>query len=524
MMRRTGIGELAERLRGGLVVSCQPVPDGPFDAPEAVAAYARIAETCGAAGLRVEGLRNVEAALGASDLPLIGLVKRDLDDSPVRITPHLEDVDALARAGAAVVAVDATDRPRPLPAAALIAAVKRAGALAMADISTRAEAVAALAAGADLIGTTMSGYTGAEPPPAMPDLDLVRACAPLAAPVLAEGRYNSPRLAAAALRAGAHAVVVGSAISRPEHIIGWFIAALRAAARPAGPVLAFDIGGTKTLAALVVGGEVVERRTMPTRRDVGAPGWIEDLAAMAGDWKGRYASAAAALTGRVAGGTWSSLNPGTLAIPDNYPIAAQLERALGVEVEAVNDAQAAAWGEFRFGAARGRDMAFLTVSSGIGGGLVIGGRLVRGARGLAGSLGQVPRLAAAGPVRLEALTSGFAIAAAARAAGHVADAPAVFAAARAGEAWAEDILRRAAADLATAIAGLQALADPECIVVGGGVGLAEGFLGRLRRAFDGLPGILVPDLLAAALGADAGIVGAADLVTASRHEGHGIDA
>ena len=125
-------------------------------------------------------------------------------------------------------------------------------------------------------------------------------------------------------------------------------------------------------------------------------------------------------------------------------------------------------------------MVFLTVSSGIGGGIVLGGRLLRGARGIAGSLGQSPRAGRDGYVRLETLASGFGIAAAAKAAGRDADARAVFAAARAGAPWAEGILVEAAGELAAAVAGLQAVVDPECIVIGGGVGLAEGFLDAHR--------------------------------------------
>jgi len=503
-------GEILSRLRG-LVVSCQPVPDGPLDTVEAIVAYARAAEAAGAVGLRIEGLRNVGAVAQASRLPVIGIVKRDLDDSPVRITPFLEDVAALVDAGAAVVAVDATDQPRPVPSARLLAAIKARGAVAMADISTEAEARAAIAAGADVVGTTMSGYTGPGPTPAGPDLDLVARCAGLGVPVIAEGRYNAPALAAEAVRRGAATVVVGSAITRPEHITGWFRDAVAAAALPGEPVLAFDIGGTKTLAALVQGREVVDRRTAATPAEVGSAAWLEAVASLAAGWQGRYRRAAAAVTGVVEDGAWSPLNPGTLAIPAGYPLSARLGDALGAPVAAINDAQAAAWGEHRFGAGRGRDMVFLTVSSGIGGGIVTGGRLLRGARGIAGSLGQTPRRGAGGVVRLEAVASGFAIAAAAKAAGHEADTRAVFAAARDGAAWAEAILGNAAAELAAALAGLQAVVDPERIVIGGGVGLADGFLDRLRAALAGYPDVFVPELVPAALGVDAGVIGAADL-------------
>lgn len=506
------IEEIVNRLRGKLIVSCQPVPESPFDNVASVVAYARAAEASGASGLRIEGAANVAATAQANTLPVIGLIKRDLDDSPVRITPFLEDVAALCDAGAAIVAVDATDRRRPVPAAELIGEIKRRGRIAMADISTLAEARNALAAGADIIGTTMSGYTGEGPTPKDPDLDLVAHCSRLGSFLIAEGRYNSPQQAGEAIRAGADAVVVGSAITRPEHITGWFRDAVESAAKPSSPVLAFDIGGTKTLAALVRGREILERRVMTTPASVGSESWIGAIASLSADWQGRYQRAAIAVTGRVDGEIWSSLNPETLAIPPDYPLGRRMGgAALGAPVEVINDAQAAAWGEYRFGAARGRDMVFLTISSGIGGGIVLGGRLIRGARGIAGSLGQVLVAGPSGFVRLETLASGFGIAKMALEAGHAGDARSVFSAAAAGEGWARRILLDAASQLAAAVAGLQAIVDPECIVIGGGVGMADGFLDMLREALGSHSAVMRPDIVAAELGADAGIIGVADL-------------
>jgi putative N-acetylmannosamine-6-phosphate epimerase len=220
---------LAE-LRGALVASCQPVPGGAFDAPELVALFARAVAAGGARGLRIEGIANLRAVRAAVALPVIGLVKRDLDGHPVRITPLPADARALAEAGAGIVAFAATARSRPASVAELAAAVHGAGALAMADCATLEEARAALAAGADVVATTMSGYAGPGAPPEEPDLPFLRAaCAELGAPVFAEGRFNTPALAAEAMRAGAHAVVVGSAITRPEVVASWFAAAVAAA-------------------------------------------------------------------------------------------------------------------------------------------------------------------------------------------------------------------------------------------------------------------------------------------------------
>lgn len=215
-------------IMGGLVVSCQPVIDGPMDRPDIVAAYALAAQAGGAVGLRIEGLANVRAVRAVTRLPIIGLVKRIDPKTPIIITATARDVEALVETGADVIAFDATARPgRPATVASLIELVHALGRLAMADVATLDEARAAALARADVIGTTLSGYMGG-PVPEKPDIELVRACGGLGVPVFAEGRYRTPTEVRQALQAGAAAVVVGSAITRPEHITGWFVEAVRA--------------------------------------------------------------------------------------------------------------------------------------------------------------------------------------------------------------------------------------------------------------------------------------------------------
>ncbi|MCK8462885.1 putative N-acetylmannosamine-6-phosphate 2-epimerase [Aliiroseovarius sp. S1339] len=216
-----------DTLRGGLVVSCQPVDDGPMDRPEIVAAMAAAAVAGGANGLRIEGVDNLVAVRQVVSVPIIGILKRDLDDSPVRITPYLADVKALAEAGADIIAYDATDRPRPETTAAIVAAIHAARALAMADCSTLADGQRALAEGAAILGTTLSGYT-AETKDRVEgvDHDLIHAFHQLGGFVMAEGRVNTPELAGSAMAAGADAVTVGTALTRLEHVTGWFQSAV----------------------------------------------------------------------------------------------------------------------------------------------------------------------------------------------------------------------------------------------------------------------------------------------------------
>ncbi|MCX7301551.1 MAG: putative N-acetylmannosamine-6-phosphate 2-epimerase [Rhodobacterales bacterium] len=225
---------ILDKLRGGLMVSCQPVTGGPMDRPDIVAAFALAALDGGAVGLRIEGIANLKAVRQVTDAPVIGLVKLDLTDSPVRITPLIENVQGLIRAGADIVAVDATERERPVPLPRLLMEIRSRGALAMADCALPSDGQTARDLGFDVLGSTMSGYTGG-PVPDGPDLDLVRALSSMGRFVVAEGRYQAPADAAAAMAAGADAVVAGSAITRPEHVTAWFVAAMRGVAGPEGP-------------------------------------------------------------------------------------------------------------------------------------------------------------------------------------------------------------------------------------------------------------------------------------------------
>lgn len=230
----TASSSLFPRLHGGLIVSCQALPDEPLYGAEIMARLAIAAKAGGAVGIRANTPPDVAAIRAAvPDLPLIGLWKVVvLGFEDVYITPRVQDAAAVASAGADIIALDATLRPHPegKSAADLIRAIKAAtGKLVMADIDTEAAALAAVEAGADVISTTLSGYTPDSPALQGPDLNLVRRLAArnLPVPVIAEGRIATPEEARAALDAGAYAVVVGGAITRPQQIARRFAQALR---------------------------------------------------------------------------------------------------------------------------------------------------------------------------------------------------------------------------------------------------------------------------------------------------------
>lgn len=215
-------------IRGELIVSCQAYPGEPMRDPDTMR---RVAEACiagGAKAIRAQGIADLRSIRAATDLPLIGLWK-DGDDG-VFITPTIAHAVAVARVGCEIVAIDGTTRPRPDGSTLQdsIEAIHAEGALAMADCSCVEDGIAAAAAGADIVGTTLAGYTSDTVRTDGPDLALVEALvATLDVPVIAEGRVHTPAQARAAIEAGAYAVVVGTAITHPTTITSWFAAALR---------------------------------------------------------------------------------------------------------------------------------------------------------------------------------------------------------------------------------------------------------------------------------------------------------
>jgi putative N-acetylmannosamine-6-phosphate epimerase len=223
------ISQFVEQIRGRLIVSCQALADEPLHGAHIMARMAVAAREGGAVAIRANGPDDIRAIKRAVDLPVIGLYKDG--NSGVYITPTLRHARAVAKAGADVIALDATRRPRPdgSTLADLIAAIHHElDKPVLADVSTLDEGIAAQAAGAELVAPTLSGYTEYSSALYGPDLGLIRALADtLTVPVIAEGRIHTPDEARQALEAGAVAVVVGSAITRPQWITAQFAAAIQ---------------------------------------------------------------------------------------------------------------------------------------------------------------------------------------------------------------------------------------------------------------------------------------------------------
>jgi N-acylglucosamine-6-phosphate 2-epimerase len=223
-------------LRGGLIVSVQAEADSPLNTPDAIALLARVAVANGAVGLRAEGSARLGAVRRAVDVPLIGIVKRAYPGYGPYITPSEREIAEVVAAGADLVAFDATGRSRPdgRDVGAVVAAIHARGALAMADCATADDVRAAAAAGADVVATTLCGYTPATRGAALPALALVERCAASGAFAICEGGIGSPADLRAAFAAGADAVVVGTALTNVDVLVRRFAAAAEGAPSHAG--------------------------------------------------------------------------------------------------------------------------------------------------------------------------------------------------------------------------------------------------------------------------------------------------
>lgn len=228
-----GFSGFVEQVRGGLIVSCQALEHEPLHGAHIMARMAVAAKEGGAVAIRANSPEDIYAIKQAVDLPIIGLFKDG--EAGVYITPTLRHARAVADAGADIIALDATDRPRPdgRTLAELIADIRgQLGKPVLADVSTLDEGVAAETMGADLVAPTLSGYTEYSPGLDGPDFTLIQALVErLSVPVIAEGRIRTPEEARAALDMGVLAVVVGSAITRPQWITAQFVAHIRGAER-----------------------------------------------------------------------------------------------------------------------------------------------------------------------------------------------------------------------------------------------------------------------------------------------------
>lgn len=208
-------------VKGKLIVSCQALEDEPLHSSFIMGRMAKAAKEGGAIAIRAQGVDDIIEIKKVTNLPVIGIIKRNYDDSDIYITPTKKEVDELLTTGCEMIALDATKRTRPNGESLeeIIKYIKENNVLVMADISNYEEAVKACEYGADCISTTLAGYTPYTTCYDGPDFELTkRLVKDLEIPVIAEGKINTPQDLEDVLKLGVHSAVVGSAITRPQLI------------------------------------------------------------------------------------------------------------------------------------------------------------------------------------------------------------------------------------------------------------------------------------------------------------------
>jgi len=222
--------KLLQQLQGRVVVSCQAYEGEAMFGADNMAAMAQAAMDGGAVAIRANSPADIRAIKMRTGLPVIGIWKRHYLDSEVYITPTFKDVLAVSEEGAEIVAMDATHRPRPMgeTLSNIVQELKsvKTGTMLMADVSTYEEGISAEQLGFDMVSTTLSGYTDYSELSTEPDYKLIeRLSARLTIPVVGEGRIHTVEQAERCLASGAHFIVIGTAITRPQVLTGHFVEA-----------------------------------------------------------------------------------------------------------------------------------------------------------------------------------------------------------------------------------------------------------------------------------------------------------
>ena len=526
---------LLKLMEGRLIVSCQAVDGDPLRDASVMARFAQMAEEAGAGGIRANGAEDIAAIRGVVKTPILGIQKRHHEDGGILITPTFEDAREIVEAGAHIVALDCTARGQRYGALDRLRRIRaELGVPVVADIATVEEAVAAAEAGADAVLTTMRGYTAETAQVTEFEVDFVRAViAAVPVPVIAEGHIHSPWQAAAAIEAGALAVVVGSAITRPRDIARRFAEAVERANRQAGGcAIGIDLGGTNTKFA-VTGRDGVLRMegSAPTPALEGREVLLRHLRTVAVDVKARAEAAGIVVTSiGIATAGWVDPNLGRVVYATgNLPgwtgtgIREELESVVGLPVAVENDANALAVGEKYFGAAKGSDhFVCVTLGTGVGGGCYVGGRLNHGAHFMANALGHISIHPDGLPCNCgqKGCLEGYANAAALvrYTGGAWPTAEAVVRAAQAGDASARLALQVYARHLARGCSIIGQLLDPELIVLAGGIAQENSLLLEDLRKF--VPALMAgnayrqPQIVLSSIAKFGGVLGAAAVALA----------
>lgn len=281
-------------------------------------------------------------------------------------------------------------------------------------------------------------------------------------------------------------------------------------------ILAIDIGGTKLAAALITPQhEIVQRVEIPNPSNAAPEMLQQALAQLVEPYHGKAQRVAIASTGIIDKGILSALNPDNLGGLNQFPLQTTVENLTGLPCMVLNDAQAAAWAEYCHLSSQFKHVTFITVSTGVGGGIVINGELLTGPHAFAGHIGHTqadpngPQCGCGRVGCVEAIASGRAIAAGAQQGLEGKNAREIFIEAQSGHSQAQQLVTRSALAISQLIANLKALLDNECIVLGGSIGLAQGYRQQVEQQIATLPAAFHVPIYSAHYQHDAGLMGAA---------------
>ncbi len=222
--------DILSKIKNGLIVSCQALEHEAMYSENGgvMPLFALAAKRAGAVGIRANTVRDIKEIKDKVDLPIIGIIKQDYDDSNVFITPTMKEIDSLMEIGVDIIAMDATLRKRPggrnLNTFFKEIKDKYPNQLFMADCATYEECINAAEIGFDFIGTTLSGYTEESKDSPRPNFELIeRLSKEISTPIIAEGQIEEPYQARKMFEKGAFSIVVGGAITRPQQIAERFV-------------------------------------------------------------------------------------------------------------------------------------------------------------------------------------------------------------------------------------------------------------------------------------------------------------
>ena len=284
--------------------------------------------------------------------------------------------------------------------------------------------------------------------------------------------------------------------------------------------LALDIGGTKIASALVIDGVVHQRHQVPTPQQNVTEAMHQTLADIVQQYKGQFDAIAVASTGIINKGILTALNPKNLGGLADFPLQKSLARHTNKPIGLLNDVQAAVCAEYKLqDKNKIQNFVFITVSTGVGGGIILNGELETGPNGVLGHIGhsiadpQGPICGCGRQGCVEAIASGRAIEAATNSWESPCSPKDVFAKFRQHNQDATLLVERSARAIANLIADMVISLDVQKVVVGGSVGLAEGYLPLVQKFLQEMPSIYHCPIEAAQFGNDAGLIGAADWLT-----------